>query len=132
MAKGALDWSDLKVSELVVAGPDRLIVLERASATTKLYAVDLDAASAVAPEHLEVATRPTLEELSAARGLAGRVPVLAKTPILSTDDLPDVDADLEGMILLAPDSLLLVNDNDFGVEDVRTRFWRIDLPEPLA
>ena len=45
----------------------------------------------------------------------------------STDDLTELDADLEGMILLSPRTLLLVNDNDFGIEGTRTRFWRIDL-----
>jgi hypothetical protein len=35
------------------------------------------------------------------------------------------------LTLLSPATLLLVNDNDFGVDDVATRFWRIDLPEAL-
>lgn len=109
-------------------GHDTLLVLERASATAKLYAVTLDQAKAVDPRHLDVATRPTIEEESAADET---LPALAKTLVFSTDDHPDIDADLEGLTLLSPATLLLVNDNDFGVDDVATRFWRIDLPEAL-
>ncbi|MES2096819.1 MAG: hypothetical protein V4459_08655 [Pseudomonadota bacterium] len=47
--------------------------------------------------------------------------------ILTTDDYREVNADLEGVALLSSRSLLLVNDNDFGVDGVRTWFWRIDL-----
>lgn len=126
--KGRVRASDLKVSEMAVLAPGRLLILERASATTKLYVVHLDPARALAPEHLDVATRPTLEESSA----CGDIDVaLVKTLVLDTDDLPYIDADLEGMIVLDARTLLLVNDNDFGVEDVRTRFWRVTLPVDL-
>ncbi|MDB5705986.1 MAG: hypothetical protein JWN66_3102 [Sphingomonas bacterium] len=124
-ALGAVHRGDLKLCDLAVVG-SRLLVLERGSATTKLYRVEPDAAQAIGAEHLDVATRPTIEELSAT---GDPLPALAKTLVFSTDDHPAIDADLEGVALLAPDSLLLVNDNDFGVDGVPTRFWRIDLPE---
>lgn len=127
-AKGAVERSDVKVSEIALLGPDRLLVLERASETTKLYAVDLSPDLALAPEHLDPATRPTLEELSA-RGETP--PVLVKRLVLDTDDHPEVSPDLEGMAVLGPRTLLLVNDNDFGIEGVGTRFWRVELPRDL-
>ena len=127
-ALGEVHRSDVKISELAVIGPDRLLMLERVSQTTKLYAVDLSASPPLDRVHLDIATRPTLEERSA--GDIG-MPVLAKTPVLDTDELPRVDADLEGLIQLSPSTLLLVNDNDFGVEGVATRFWRIELAHPL-
>ncbi|MES2055348.1 MAG: esterase-like activity of phytase family protein [Pseudomonadota bacterium] len=126
---GKVDWSDLKISELVLLAPDRLLILERGSATTKLYAVQLDRAHETAPEQLDDATRPTLEQRSA-DGLIGDL-ALAKTLILDTDDLPEIDADLEGLIVLSAKTLLLVNDNDFGMEGVRTRFWRVELAADL-
>ena len=129
--QGKVDWSDIKVSELVMVDRERLLVLERASATTKLYQVQINPAYALKPEHLEMATRPTIDELSARGDLEERVPVLKKALVLSTDDLTEFDADLEGMILLSPRTLLLVNDNDFGIEGTRTRFWRIDLAVDL-
>jgi hypothetical protein len=128
LAQGDFERSDLKISELVMLRENRLLVLERGSATTKLYAVTLDADRAVPRAHLDPATRPTLEELSALDRVRPGIPVLEKTPIFTTDDFPEMDADLEGLILLSSRTLLLVNDNDFGVEDVATRFWRIDLP----
>lgn len=130
-AKGKLDWSDLKVSEMALVANDRLLVLERASETTKLYLVEMPPAQATPLEQMSADTRPTLEEMSAAGQVGQIVPQLAKTLVLSTDDLPEVEADLEGLIILSSRELLLVNDNDFGVEGARTRFWRIQLDCPL-
>lgn len=127
---GEIERSDVKVSEIVAVGADRLLVLERVSLTTKLYLIDLDATAALDPAYLDEATRPTVEELSAdgAEGL----PVLPKRLVLSSDDLTGLGADLEGVAMLSARSLLLVNDNDFGIEGVATRFWRVDLPRDLA
>jgi hypothetical protein len=128
-ALGAVDWSDLKVSELALIAPDRLLILERGSASTKIYAVRLDPANATNPDQLDDTTRPTLEQRSAA-GVIGAL-ALEKMLILDTDDLPEIDADLEGLIILSNDTLLLVNDNDFGTEGVQTRFWRVELGASL-
>jgi hypothetical protein len=35
------------------------------------------------------------------------------------------------MAILSPTELLLVNDNDFGVEGAETSFWRITFEEPV-
>ena len=129
--RGDVNRSDIKVSELAMIGPNRLLVLERVSATTKLYAVQLDPARAVECEHLEMSTTPTIEQLSASGDLKDCWPVLEKSLVLDTDNLPEFSADLEGMILLSARTLLLVNDNDFGVEGIRTSFWRIDLSADL-
>ncbi|HEV2568582.1 esterase-like activity of phytase family protein [Sphingomonas sp.] len=126
---GAIDWADLKVSELTVIGEDHLLFLERGSHTTKFYEVRLTDSCRLPAEHAERSTLPSLEQLS--RHGSG-VPLLSKQLIFSTDDHPEIGPDLEGMVLLAPDSLLLVNDNDFGVEGVETRFWRVDLDQPLG
>lgn len=126
IALGAFERSDIKVSELLWQ-PDRsLMVLERGSATTKIYRCSLDAAPLDA-SHLDVATRPTLEELSASDSEA--LSVLTKELLFSSDDHPDMSADLEGMAMLAPGELLLVNDNDFGVQGAETVFWRVTLPQ---
>jgi hypothetical protein len=125
---GAFAWADLKVSELTVIGEDHLLFLERGSHTTKLYAVRLSDSCRLAPCFADLATTPTLEGLS--RGSA-QLPLLEKKLVLTTDDHPEIGPDLEGMVLLSPDSILLVNDNDFGVEGASTAFWRVDLTEQL-
>ena len=127
-AKGPLERSDLKVSELCWVGDEALLVLERGSETTKIYKVAPSAGCELDPQHLDDSTRPTVEELSA--GEIG-LPVLAKSLMFSTDDAPDVGADLEGMAILSPTELLLVNDNDFGVEGAETGFWRVRFDQPI-
>ncbi|HVF83904.1 MAG TPA: esterase-like activity of phytase family protein [Sphingomicrobium sp.] len=129
VAKGDLQRSDIKVSELLCVGAELLLLLERGSETTKLYVANLDPSCALVDDHSSLETRPSVEELSAAGTLD--LPVLRKQLLLSTDDHPEVSADLEGMVMLDRRTLLLVNDNDFGIEDVGTAFWRVDLPEPL-
>jgi hypothetical protein len=127
VANDEVERSDLKVSELLWIGEDRLLVLERASETTKIYRVELADDRLLPPEHLDVATRPTIEELSA----KGELPSLPKTLLFSSDEAPEVAADLEGMAVLSPFELLLVNDNDFGVEGAETSFWRMRFEEPV-
>jgi len=130
-ARGDVDRSDIKVSEAFAIGKDELLVLERISHTTKIYRVRLDKRHALAEPHLNARTRPTLEQLSAADELIPDVTVLRKTHILSSDDAPDLPADLEGMVALSPTELLLVNDNDFSVEGARTQFWRVRFKRKL-
>ena len=132
IALGAFEQNDVKVSELLTVDGDRLLMLERGSASTKFFRVDLSPASALPPAFRDPATRPTLEQMDdAALAAAGIVP-LAKTLILDTDDTPELPADLEGAVMLSPTELLLVNDNDFGVEGVETQFWRVTFDAPLA
>ncbi len=129
---GDVELSDVKVSEVAVIGPGRLLILERISRTTKIYRVDLSPRLAVLAAHMDVRTRPTLEQASGASQATDDFPVLAKSLVLTTDDAPEMDRDLEGMVVLSPNELLLVTDNDFSVEGARTRFWRVRLAAPLA
>lgn len=99
---GPVGPEDLKISEAVSLGDDQLLVLERISRTSKLYRVALDAR------------------------------VLVKTLVLSTDDWPQIDADLEGVALLSDRELLLSTDNDFGVDGRETAFFRVAFAGPLA
>jgi hypothetical protein len=43
----------------------------------------------------------------------------------ATADAPQIGPDLEGMALLSPHELIVVNDNDFGVDGAKTHFWRV-------
>jgi hypothetical protein len=125
---GEFERKDVKVSEIACLGQDALLVLERGSQTTKLYRVRLDLAAALEPEHLAVETRPTVEELS---GRGDPLPALAKELLFTSDDHSEVAADLEGMAILSDDELILVSDNDFGVEGAETSFWRLRFDAPV-
>ncbi len=128
-AKGPFERGDVKVGELALCGPDALLVLERGSETSRIYRVDLREAEPLPPEHWQPETRPTVEQLSAAGDLA--LPVLSKHLLFDSDDAPEVAADLEGMALLSPTEIVLVSDNDFGVEGAETSFWRIAFASPV-
>jgi len=129
-AKGRFGRSDIKLSELAPLGGGALLALERGTQTTKLYRIEPGDAAALGPEHLDPATRPTVEELSGRSG-PFPLPVLDKVLIFSSDDSPELPQDMEGMALLSERELLLVNDNDFGVEGAETSFWKLSFDEPL-
>jgi hypothetical protein len=125
---GAFERKDVKVSEIACLGTGDLLVLERGSQTTKLYRVSLDPELALPPEHLSLETRPTIEELSAADI---PLPALAKQLLFTSDDFAEVSRDLEGVAILSPTELILVSDNDFGVEGEETHFWRLRFTDPV-
>jgi hypothetical protein len=128
--KGEFARADVKLSEIAATPSGALIVLERGAETTKLYRIEPGAGQALPPEQLDPATRPTVEELSGREG-SFPLPVLAKTLLFSSDEAPELPPDMEGMALLSDRALLLVNDNDFGVEGAETSFWRLTFEAPL-
>lgn len=123
-AVGAVNQSDVKVSELVSLSDGSLLVLERVTLSTHIYRVQ-PGKSWLASHFLDPDHRPTLEQMGCRRLHAAHQPVLDKQLILSTDDLPMICGDLEGMLLLQDGGLLLVNDSDYGVEGAVTEFWRV-------
>ncbi len=129
---GDVDRSDIKISEILMLSDSHLLVLERISASTKLYRIDISASEPVPADYLDAATRPTLEQMKSEELKSAEIPVLDKKLIFDTDDAPEISADLEGMLLLSANDLLLVNDNDFGVESVATKFWRVHFEQPIV
>lgn len=125
-AKGRVKRSDLKISEIVCLSGDSMLVLERASETSKIYRVTLRDPLPI--EHFESRTRPTVEEMSAE---GDPLPALDKLLLFSSDHVPELSADLEGMAILSPNELVLVNDNDFGIEGVETSFWKLRFDAPI-
>jgi hypothetical protein len=111
--------NDPRISELMAIGQDRLVVLERTEQTTKLYEIDLAAATNIAGTRWDdLATRPTLEQSDVAA--IGVTPV-AKALRLDTADFPQIVGKNEGMALLGDGALALINDDDFGITGGRTQ-----------
>ncbi len=124
-AAGPVAKSDVKVSELAALPDGSLLVLERVTLSTHIYRVR-PSDTATSPAHfLDLAYRPTLEQL----GQSGRAPLLDKHLVLSSDDHGEVCGDLEGMLVLGDGSLLLANDSDYGIEGAETQFWKFPMPE---
>ena len=97
----------------------QFLVLERVSLSTRIYRISLGDEHRLPESHLDPATRPTIEELSAAGALD--LPGVDKRLVFDSDLAEEISADLEGMAILSPTELLLVNDNDFGVEGAATQ-----------
>lgn len=100
---------DVKISEMTIIDNDVLMVLERISATTKLYKVDLTTATAV-PSNLS----DTLETDSTG------ITAVSKVKIFDTDLETGYPNKVEGIADLGDGNYLTVNDNDFGIEGDKT------------
>jgi len=129
-AAGDVKRRDLKICDLALIGPDQLLVLERISRTAKIYRVDLVGCETPA-KHLDIETTPALEAIDPDDFARLGVRELAKTLIFSTDQANDVVADLEGMAVLSDHELILVNDNDFGIDGAATVFVRVTFDGPV-
>ncbi len=111
--------SDPRLSEMMAIGPDRLVVLERTEQTTKLYEVEFVGATDIAGSRWDdAATSPSLEQTEL--GTAKITPV-KKTIRFDTADHTAILGKTEGMTLLGDGSLVLINDDDFGVTGQRTQ-----------
>jgi hypothetical protein len=123
--------SDIKVSEIVAFGDNQLLVLERIEKSSRLYAVTLDEAGRIPPEFDSLEMSPSLEILEGeALTMRGLVP-LQKRLILDSDSISGLPGKIEGVAILSPDELVVINDNEFGIDGVRNQMFRITLPEPL-
>ncbi len=108
-----------RVSEMLNIGLDRLVILERTDHTTKLYDITLvGATNILASKWDQAATRPTLEQTAVA---AANIKPVEKTLRLDTADFRDIVGKTEGLALLGDDSLLIVNDDDFGITGEHTQ-----------
>ena len=91
----------VKISEMSCLGDDKLLIDERVSKTTKLYAVDLAKVSEVPAERYE--------DLETDQD---GVSFLSKTQI----KVESAPSKIEGIAHLGDKKFLLINDNDFGIE----------------
>lgn len=98
----AVDWADLKACDLLCVGPGRLLVLERVTRSARIYRVEL-----------------------------GEGSPFSKTLVFSTEHHDGIAPDLEGLCQLSERELLVVTDNDFGVEGAQTRFYRLSFDAPF-
>lgn len=114
------DQADVRISEMVSIGPDRLIVLERTEATTKLYEINLAEATDINGSPWDdPRTEPSLEQQVHLADT--KIVPVAKTLRFDTADFPKIAGKTEGIALLADGTLALINDDDFGIGGARTQ-----------
>ncbi|WP_424004142.1 esterase-like activity of phytase family protein [Haloarcula salina] len=129
-ADGTPDQSDVKISELRVLDAEHLLVLERISATTKLYLVSMADTEPIPRTYDERDRDETLEGLSA-DGLQD-VDSFEKTLVFSTDDYDGFPSKIEGVAMPTPTTLILINDNDFGYAGAETKIARVKFQDPIV
>jgi hypothetical protein len=123
--------SDVRISELAAVGVDRLIVLERIAKTTKLQAIDLAGATNIlGTDWDKLETSPSLEQLAAADLSAKGITPVVKKLWLDSSNYPDLPEKVEGVALVNGSELVLINDDDFGIDGAHTRIVRITMPNP--
>jgi hypothetical protein len=111
--------NDPRISELMAIGLDRLVVLERTELTTKLYEIQLDGATNIIGTRWDdAATSPSLEASTVADA---KITAPQKTLRLDTANFTDIVGKTEGMALLGDGSLLVINDDDYGIAGGRTQ-----------
>ena len=128
---GKFGGDDIKVSELTYLENDKLLVLERGSLTSKLYVVSLNVSFKTDSRHLEIETRPTIEQMDENEFEEFGIIPLAKSLLFNSDNSTQICADIEGVILLDEKTILIVNDNDFGVEGAQTQFWKLEFEKAI-
>ena len=133
---------DVKISEMLAVGEDDLIVLERVSKVTKFYRVSLATGqniaeadiSSLAVTNKEDERAKTLEQVF---DLASHnAKPLAKILTFNTlTDMPagiDAPKKLEGIAMLNDEYVLLINDNDFGIDGDDTTAIILNISERFA
>jgi Esterase-like activity of phytase len=121
----------VRISELTAVGVDRLIVLERIAKTTKLQAIDLNGATNILGTDWDKAeTSPSLEQLTAADLMSKGVTPVSKKLWLDSSDHPDLPSKIEGVAIVDGGRLVLINDDDFGIEGAKTKIIRLTMPSP--
>ena len=114
--------SDVKISEMVALDTDKLIILEQVHRHTKLYRIsNLDSGTNIFGTQWDnESSSPSLETLE---NLADHdiAPLGKKGVFDSRKEISDLDFKIEGIAILDDEYLAFINDNDFGIDGIKTR-----------
>lgn len=121
----AKSQSTLRISEMSALGADRLLVLERTDTITHIYEISLAGATNIlGTKWDDLATSPTLEANKAAVEI-GITPT-TKTLRFDSTKVEEAPIKLEGIAMMADGSMLLINDDDFGITGERTKILVVE------
>ncbi|GAA3259241.1 esterase-like activity of phytase family protein [Dactylosporangium siamense] len=104
--------AELKISSIVGIGPNTVLVQERTDQAARLYLADLrKATNLLGGRYDDPATSPSLEQDASA------VTVAPKVLVLDLNTVPGTQKKIEGVAVVNPWTIALINDNDFGMSD---------------
>ncbi len=130
-----------KLGDAVALGNGKFALVERddlgTSASNKLiYQIDLAGATNINnPANFTLPTGKTIEQLTPAELTTARITPVSKNLIANAAQLGYTGVEkLEGLALVAPNTLALINDNDFNVAggNVPERLGILELAKPLT
>ncbi|AXI25096.1 hypothetical protein CFE53_02570 [Methanofervidicoccus sp. A16] len=120
----------VKLSEMVCVGDDELIVLERVSATTKLYYVKLNGTNIYNTKWDDEDTQPCLDELKVEELKDYNITPLQKILVFDNGESKIIlPKKIEG-IARDGNTLYLLNDNDFEIEGDKSTISKIRIKIP--
>lgn len=123
--------SRVMVSEIVALADDHLLMLERIDKHSRLYSVRLTAENRIPALFDNPDYGPGLEWMDTDQLERRGIVPMNKALVLDSEQVPGLPAKIEGVAVMSPKELVIINDNDFGVDGVRTQMFRVTLPEPL-
>lgn len=110
----------LRISEMSALGTDRLLVLERTDTITHIHEIALDGATNILGSKWDdLATSPSLEANKNVADIA--IQPVSKTRRFDSTKVPGAPNKIEGIAMMADGSMLLINDDDFGITGERTK-----------
>jgi hypothetical protein len=120
--------SRVVISEIAMVSESQLLVLERIDRHSRFYTVQLSEESLVPKLFDNPDYGPGLEWMDSDRLAIRGLKALEKTLVLDSDITPGLPSKIEGVAIMSPTELMIINDNDFGIDGVRTQLFRVTLP----
>ncbi|MFC5704092.1 esterase-like activity of phytase family protein [Cohnella faecalis] len=139
---GAFDklaQADIVVSDLVAVNENTLLIDERdkfagdKAQLKRIYSIDLSNATNILGKYDDAAAAgKTLEQLTVAELKANGILPAAKRTVLDAVEFKFPYEKIEGLSLVNGNTLVIVNDNDFGIDSTTpengTELWTFKLP----
>ncbi len=122
---------DVKIGDMSSVGPYDLLVVERTEKASKIFHVRLTADLRLPPAWLEIEHRPTLEETDGRALKRLGLPVLEKRLILDSDRESSLPSKIEGLSWFDERTLVVIDDDDFGIRGERSAVCVLRFDSPI-
>lgn len=117
--------SDVRLMEITVLENGTLLCLERLKNLSRIYRISLTDAAEYPKSLDDPAVQPALEK--GTRELDGVTP-LRKTLLFESDPARGPFGRLTGMAVLSDREIVVIGNNDFGIDGSRTQMFRLTFP----